>query len=689
MRTQRALFTLAVLGVLVTAGAPARAQNTGRQIYTQQFSIAPDSRGVVTTEGSATLGHLGWTVGAYFNYANDPLVVTRSGDDVFKFVHHQVMADVVVGLGLWHYFGISLHLPVALYQSSSGDETLVGGNVSHLSAGAIGDLRIVPKIRFWKDKGHGFGLALVPAFTVPTGFSHSNFGEQSATFEPRVVLDYRFRQGTHLALNLGARVRKNVTAANLLVGDELLYGLGVEVPVWKRRLSVLGELYGAVGFADAAGDRDKGVDLEEAPLQALLGVRYRFPVGVILTGGAGMGLTDGYGSPDFRVFLGVAFSRPAKVKTVGDRDHDGIPDHLDKCPDDPEDKDGFEDEDGCPDPDNDQDGVCDPNPTIQRRLGAYASVCKGSDGAPDDPEDKDGFEDEDGVPDPDNDKDGVCDSNPTIQGKLEKYAGTCKGSDKAPDAPEDIDGFEDEDGVPDPDNDQDGVCDSNPTIQGKLEEYASKCKGSDKAPDAPEDIDGFEDEDGVPDPDNDQDGFCDPNPTIQQNLARYAGVCKSIDKCPDQPGTQDGCPPKGPTVIDVRKRQIVILEQVNFFYNSPKIMPRSFALLRSVATTLKDNAWIQVVQIEGHTDARGRPDYNLKLSQRRTESVRDFLIKEGIKADRLTAKGFGAGALLDTGCGDLKDRKAREACHEKNRRVVFTILKTQVGKAGEVRNPHR
>ena len=43
----------------------------------------------------------------------------------------------------------------------------------------------------------------------------------------------------------------------------------------------------------------------------------------------------------------------------GDFDHDGIPDRTDKCPNEAEDKDGFEDEDGCPDPDNDKDGLLD------------------------------------------------------------------------------------------------------------------------------------------------------------------------------------------------------------------------------------------------------------------------------------------------------------------------------------------
>jgi len=106
-----------------------------------------------------------------------------------------------------------------------------------------------------------------------------------------------------------------------------------------------------------------------------------------------------------------------------DTDGDGILDPDDDCPKIPEDKDGFEDEDGCPDPDNDNDGLADK-----------------IDKCPNDPEDKDGFEDDDGCPDPDNDKDGLADK-----------------IDQCPDKPEDIDGFEDDDGCPDCDNDKDGV----------------------------------------------------------------------------------------------------------------------------------------------------------------------------------------------------------------------------------------
>jgi OOP family OmpA-OmpF porin len=84
--------------------------------------------------------------------------------------------------------------------------------------------------------------------------------------------------------------------------------------------------------------------------------------------------------------------RKLRIVTL-DVDHDGVADNLDKCPDDPEDKDGFEDQDGCPDPDNDQDGVLDRQ-----------------DKCPSAAEDKDEFEDQDGCPDPDNDRDGLLDA---------------------------------------------------------------------------------------------------------------------------------------------------------------------------------------------------------------------------------------------------------------------------------------
>jgi outer membrane protein OmpA-like peptidoglycan-associated protein len=110
------------------------------------------------------------------------------------------------------------------------------------------------------------------------------------------------------------------------------------------------------------------------------------------------------------------------VKLDSDRDGDGIPDSVDRCPDQPEDFDGFQDDDGCPDLDNDNDGVPDVNDRCPNTPGPASNAgCpvldRDGDGipddidkCPDDPEDFDGFEDEDGCPELDNDRDGVPDA---------------------------------------------------------------------------------------------------------------------------------------------------------------------------------------------------------------------------------------------------------------------------------------
>jgi len=158
---------------------------------------------------------------------------------------------------------------------------------------------------------------------------------------------------------------------------------------------------------------------------------------------------------DFELLLSIykEFGRKTVEKVVAppvdeDPDKDGISGAADGCPQEPEDKDGFEDDNGCPDLDNDKDGVAD-----------AADKCAME------PEDVDSFQDEDGCPDLDNDGDGIPDA-----------------ADKCPVDAEDKDGFEDEDGCPDLDNDADGVPDAQ-----------DKCAAD------PETKNGFQDEDGCPD----------------------------------------------------------------------------------------------------------------------------------------------------------------------------------------------
>src|SRR5262244_53239 len=145
----------------------------------------------------------------------------------------------------------------------------------------------------------------------------------------------------------------------------------------------------------------------------------------------------------------------------------------DQCPDQPEDRDGYKDEDGCPDPDNDGDGIPD-----------------ALDKCPNEAEDFDGFQDADGFPDI---KDACPNAPEDHKGRFPNDGcpedvvdsdgdGIPDVKDKCPNEPEDKDGFQDEDGCPDPDNDDDGIPDV-----------------VDKCPNEPETINGIKDDDGCPD----------------------------------------------------------------------------------------------------------------------------------------------------------------------------------------------
>jgi OmpA-OmpF porin, OOP family len=74
------------------------------------------------------------------------------------------------------------------------------------------------------------------------------------------------------------------------------------------------------------------------------------------------------------------------------------------------------------------------------------------------------------------------------------------------------------------------------------------------------------------------------------------------------------------------------------------------------------------IAIAGHTDKRGNDDANMRLSEARAETVRDYLASKGIVPERLTAKGFGESQPLDT--ADTPD------AYEKNRRIEFTVAAT-------------
>ncbi|MFT7581131.1 MAG: outer membrane protein OmpA-like peptidoglycan-associated protein [Myxococcota bacterium] len=178
---------------------------------------------------------------------------------------------------------------------------------------------------------------------------------------------------------------------------------------------------------------------------------------------------------------------------------------------------------------------------------------------------------------------------------------------------------------------------------------------TDACPDVPEDLDGHEDGDGCPDLDNDGDGVPD-----------------TADKCPAEKEVingiedDDGCPDEGETIVEAVGKEIKIGQKVAFRSGSAALAGNGQRLLKQVARVMNANPHVWRFRVEGHTDNTGDSEFNVDLSERRAYSVRAFLIRQGVKGNRLEAKGYGATKPL------VPNKSNRSQA--KNRRVVFQVL---------------
>ena len=591
------------LAVGVAAGATGGvsfAQAPDTDFVVEQFEPLPNQGTNILNVGkSDVIPHLKPSVGIMFHFQDDPLQLILRDDSTQirqRIVDYVLKAEVWASIGLFDFIDVSIIMPVVLSQKAGEIVTLGGQDFSSFTTA---DLRFIPKIRLLDPENTGgFGLAVIAPISFPTGDAGSYNSEGNVRIEPRLVADFQYK-GFTVAANLAYQPRARRALLNFENTDAFRWGVGLEIPVVEDTLSIISSLYGTV----PVGGDSSIATAKNMPIEVLGGVQAYFAEDFVVNGGAGAGLTNGVGAPDFRIFASIGYVPRRKIDR--DRDGDGIMDDVDACPDDPEDFDAFQDQDGCPELDNDGDGVLD---------------------TADGPADSTGY-------------------------------GACRN------LPEDFDGFEDTDGCPDPDNDKDGFPD--------VKDGPKEATGFGACRDMPEDFDGFQDDDGCPEPDNDNDKICDPWVSEQGLLDQYADVCKGLDECPNEPETynefkdEDGCPDIRPKAM-LTDTSIQILEKVYFDFNKSKIQTRSYPLLDEVVQILESNPQVNLIRVEGHTDAIGTRGYNIGLSNQRARSVVTYLTQRGIEKKRFIAKGFGPDFPIDT--NDTQEGR------DNNRRVEFNIL---------------
>ncbi|WP_280545962.1 MULTISPECIES: OmpA family protein [unclassified Halomonas] len=164
--------------------------------------------------------------------------------------------------------------------------------------------------------------------------------------------------------------------------------------------------------------------------------------------------------------------------------------------------------------------------------------------------------------------------------------------------------------------------------------------------------------------DTDGDGVIDAD---DQCPGTPAGVAVDAVGCPldsdsdGVPDYQDQCPgtPAGAEVNALGCEEDLVLRDVNFEFDSAILTMGAEQILEDVAGKLRANQNVRV-RIEGHTDSMGSEAYNQQLSQRRADSVADYLASQGVRPNRMQTTGYGESqpvASNDTDAGRAENRR--------------------------------
>ncbi len=342
------MSTRAFATLIVVCALASRAHGQG--LDGERFLPATGVDGGFALEHPDVPFHLGWGLGLFANYADDPVVYQAgNGTVISRPVDTAFTSDLVGSLGLWSRVELGFDLPVHLVYR--GDAFDAGGTALQADAG-VGDLRFVPKVALVRagNLQQHYLLSLAVPISFPTGNDLAFRGDGGVTVQPELLFAAHFGR-VALLLDAGYRYRSQHPPA-IAWGDEITLGGGVTVGLTDR-LDLRVEVTAEKEVREAV----TGADF---PVEGLAGLSYAVSDSVELFGGGSLGVTDGIGDPDFRIIGGLRYRHRAEPhEGFGDADHDGIPDKDDRCPNEAEDFDGFEDQDGCPDPDNDHDGIPD------------------------------------------------------------------------------------------------------------------------------------------------------------------------------------------------------------------------------------------------------------------------------------------------------------------------------------------
>jgi outer membrane protein OmpA-like peptidoglycan-associated protein len=373
------------------------------------------------------------------DYAHNPLVIRTipANTEIGAVVKTQLFLHLDGGLSLWNRLYLDVDVPAALFENGDSPPNTGGQTFTSPSGAKFGDVRLGLRVRIAGEYHDPFQIAVGGYVWLPTGTKDAFVGTGQVRGLPQLILGGRVAERMVWSAAVGPEIQGSATYAGVPQGSQLKWGAGLGFLLLdNRHLQIGPEASGAVTFRD--------IQKRTTNAEVLLDLRYRIVDDLEIGAGAGPGLTSGIGTPDFRGVLMLAYTPEQKLER--DRDHDGILDEDDACPDVPGVKSDDPKKNGCPLPsDRDGDGIPDDVDACPDVKGVASDDPK-KNGCP---PDRDG----DGIPDAED----ACPDVPGVKSDDPKKNGCPLPKDTDGDQiMDDVDACPNEKGPPDPDPTRNG-----------------------------------------------------------------------------------------------------------------------------------------------------------------------------------------------------------------------------------------
>ncbi|HEX4621847.1 MAG TPA: thrombospondin type 3 repeat-containing protein, partial [Myxococcaceae bacterium] len=342
---------------LAQTGAPAALQH----FDLDRLSLNPDGQDSLILDTGGTLPPSALRLLTALQYQRDPLVFDVNGQRVGAMVGYRLTGYVGAAYGLTENIELALQVPIVLDQ---GGDTLTAEGLSPATRSALGAPMVQGAFSLLReDRGAPLDLGIATGLTLPLGSDGAFTRDPGAglSFVPRVGAGHSLSSLFRLGVEVGAVVRGTQVLSPYAqqTGDQIGSLVTAGAMIGTRGPGLRGEL---------SARADLPLSHTSAGFELLAGARYPFgQTGLEAFGAAGPGFGAMPGIPAYRLLAGLAWTpRFAPVCVEGqpyaladcpvlDRDHDGIPNGQDLCPETP----GVAALQGCPDKDTDGDGVPD------------------------------------------------------------------------------------------------------------------------------------------------------------------------------------------------------------------------------------------------------------------------------------------------------------------------------------------